>query len=76
MYSVESSVVTAHYLSMLSSLIMGSSFKKAIFEDNVSENIVNWAQNARRRKGKNKTNNDVAVTSTDGGGAVVQMMNA
>uniref|UniRef100_A0ACD5YWJ9 Uncharacterized protein n=1 Tax=Avena sativa TaxID=4498 RepID=A0ACD5YWJ9_AVESA len=29
---------------------MGSSFKKAIFDDNVTEGLVNWAERARRRK--------------------------
>jgi mlo protein len=28
---------------------MGSSFKKAIFDDNVTEGLVNWAERARRR---------------------------
>uniref|UniRef100_A0A0D9VH74 MLO-like protein n=1 Tax=Leersia perrieri TaxID=77586 RepID=A0A0D9VH74_9ORYZ len=28
---------------------MGSSFKKAIFHENVTEGLANWAQNARRR---------------------------
>ncbi|XP_039834335.1 MLO-like protein 1 [Panicum virgatum] len=57
---------------------MGSSFNKAIFDDNVSEDLVNWAQSARRRKGKNKTNNaDVATSSTDERhGGSVQMTDA
>ncbi|XP_066327606.1 MLO-like protein 1 [Miscanthus floridulus] len=28
---------------------MGSSFKKAIFDDNISQGLTNWAENARRR---------------------------
>lgn len=28
---------------------MGSSFKKAIFDENISEGLINWAENARRR---------------------------
>ena len=57
---------------------MGSSFNKAIFDDNVSEDLVNWAQSDRRRKGKNKTNNaDVATSSTDERhGGSVQMTDA
>ena len=57
---------------------MGNSFNKAIFDDNVSEDLVNWAQSARRRKGKNKTNNaDVATSSTDERhGGSVQMTDA
>jgi mlo protein len=57
---------------------MGSSFNKAIFDDNVSEDLVNWAQSARRRKGKNKTNNaDMATSSTDERhGGAVQMTDA
>ncbi|WVZ62555.1 hypothetical protein U9M48_012293 [Paspalum notatum var. saurae] len=53
---------------------MGSSFKKAIFDDNVSEDLVNWAQSARRRKGNNKTSADTANSSADERhGGVVQM---
>ncbi|CAN6213646.1 unnamed protein product [Urochloa humidicola] len=56
---------------------MGSSFKKAIFDDNVSEDLVNWAQSARRRKGKNKTNADMATPSNDERhGGTVQMTSA
>ncbi|CAL5079470.1 unnamed protein product [Urochloa decumbens] len=56
---------------------MGSSFKKAIFDDNISEDLVNWAQSARRRKGENKTNADVATSSTDERhGGAVQMTSA
>jgi mlo protein len=29
---------------------MGTSFKKSIFDDNVTEGLVNWAEKARRRK--------------------------
>lgn len=28
---------------------MGSSFKKAIFDENITECLTNWAENARRR---------------------------
>ena len=56
---------------------MGNSFKKAIFDNNVSEGLVNWAQNARRRKGKNATNPEVGVSSVDGRyGGDIQMTNA
>ncbi|RLN36084.1 hypothetical protein C2845_PM03G24600 [Panicum miliaceum] len=56
---------------------MGNSFKKAIFDDNVSEGLVNWAQNARRRKGKRTTNAKVGGSSVDGKyGGAIQMTNA
>ncbi|GJN24930.1 hypothetical protein PR202_gb12708 [Eleusine coracana subsp. coracana] len=56
---------------------MGSSFKKAIFDDNVSEGLVNWAQNARRRKANDKTNADVAGSSIhERSGGAVQIMSA
>ena len=56
---------------------MGNSFKKAIFDNNVSEGLVNWAQNARRRKGKNATNPEVGGSSVDGRyGGDIQMTNA
>ena len=56
---------------------MGSSFNKAIFDDNVSEDLANWAQRARRRNKKNKTNVDAANSSIDERhGGVVQMTSA
>nr|CAB3452504.1 unnamed protein product [Digitaria exilis] len=56
---------------------MGNSFKKAIFDDNVSEGLVNWAQNARRRKGKKTTSSEAGDSSVDGRyGGSVQMANA
>jgi len=56
---------------------MGNSFKKAIFDNNVSEGLVNWAQNARRRKGKDTINAEVAGSSVDGRyGGAIQMTNA
>jgi mlo protein len=56
---------------------MGTSFKKAIFDDNVSEGLVNWAQKARRRKGKNTTIADMGASSVDGRyGGDIQMTNA
>ncbi|CAN6197398.1 unnamed protein product [Urochloa humidicola] len=55
---------------------MGNSFKKAIFDDNVSEGLVNWAQKARRRKGK-KTENAEGGSSVDGRyGGTIQMTDA
>ncbi|CAN6171544.1 unnamed protein product [Urochloa humidicola] len=55
---------------------MGNSFKKAIFDDNVSEGLVNWAQKARRRKGK-KTENAEGGSSVDGRyGGAIQMTDA
>lgn len=56
---------------------MGSSFNKAIFDDNVSEDLANWAQSARQRDRKNKTNEDTTNSCADERqGGVVQMTNA
>ena len=35
------------YVSLL--VKMGNSFKKSIFDDNVTEGLVNWAEKARKR---------------------------
>ncbi|RLN07183.1 hypothetical protein C2845_PM11G08230 [Panicum miliaceum] len=51
---------------------MGSSFKKAMFDENISEGLTNWAQNARQRKRMPATN--VGDSSPDGEG--IQMVNA
>ncbi|OAY76249.1 MLO-like protein 1 [Ananas comosus] len=32
---------------------MGSTFKKAIFDEHVQEGLVGWAQKAKKRRGKN-----------------------
>lgn len=73
------SVLPLHLLKSFRSLYvkMGTSFKKAIFDDNVSEGLVNWAQKARRRKGKNTTIADMGASSVDGRyGGDIQMTNA
>ncbi|AQK53074.1 MLO-like protein 1 [Zea mays] len=49
---------------------MGSSFKKAIFDENVSEGLINWAENARRR---NRMPTSVGDNSPVGEG--IQMSN-
>jgi mlo protein len=41
---------------------MGNSFKKSIFDDNVTEGLVNWAEKARRRK---RIPNRTAVYATN-----------
>ncbi|OEL32529.1 MLO-like protein 1 [Dichanthelium oligosanthes] len=51
---------------------MGSSFKKAMFDENISEGLANWAQNVRQRKRTPATN--VGDSSPDGEG--IQMVNA
>ncbi|KAL6634138.1 hypothetical protein ACP70R_026809 [Stipagrostis hirtigluma subsp. patula] len=55
---------------------MGSSFKKAMFDDNISEGIAKWAQNARRRKREMATNMGDNSPVAEGNGGVVQMTNA
>ncbi|KAL6899748.1 hypothetical protein ACP4OV_006406 [Aristida adscensionis] len=56
---------------------MGSSFKKAMFDENISEGISVWAQNARRRKRMPPTNNGGHNSSiVEGNGGAVQMTNA
>ena len=50
---------------------MGSSFKKAMFDENISKGLTNWAQNARQRKRMSATN--VGDSSPDGEG--IQMVN-
>jgi mlo protein len=50
---------------------MGSSFKKAIFDENISEGLTNWAENARRR-------NRMATTSVSDNSPIgegIQMSN-
>ncbi|XP_062221108.1 MLO-like protein 1 [Phragmites australis] len=53
---------------------MGSSFKKTMFDENISEGLNNWAQNARRRKRMAATN--VGDNSPIGEGGGIQMTNA
>jgi mlo protein len=49
---------------------MGSSFKKAMFDENISEGLTNWVQNARRCKrvpstnlGDNSENEGIQLTN-------------
>ncbi|EHA8586697.1 putative MLO-like protein 15 [Cocos nucifera] len=42
---------------------MGSSFKKAIFDENVREGLVGWAHQVRKRKGKRMVNRESGSTS-------------
>ncbi|KAF8653118.1 hypothetical protein HU200_062561 [Digitaria exilis] len=51
---------------------MGSSFKKAMFDENISEGLTNWAQNARQHKRLPTTN--VGDSSPDAEG--IQMVSA
>ncbi|XP_038989561.1 MLO-like protein 1 [Phoenix dactylifera] len=43
---------------------MGSSFKKAIFDENVQEGLVGWAQQVKKRKGMRVMNRESGSTST------------
>ena len=52
---------------------MGTSFKKTIFDDNVTEGLVNWAEKARRRT---RSPNKITTEPIDeANGGVVQMTN-
>ncbi|TVU29660.1 hypothetical protein EJB05_21237, partial [Eragrostis curvula] len=53
---------------------MGSSFKKAIFDENISESLTNWAESARRRKRMPSTN--VGDNSPLQGSGGIQLTNA
>ncbi|AQK53073.1 MLO-like protein 1 [Zea mays] len=70
--SVISQVLCGYSTLPLYALIsqMGSSFKKAIFDENVSEGLINWAENARRR---NRMPTSVGDNSPIGEG--IQMSN-
>ena len=50
---------------------MGSSFKKAMFDENISKGLTKWAQNARKRTMMSATN--VGDSSPDSEG--IQMVN-
>uniref|UniRef100_A0A5B7BRG2 MLO-like protein n=1 Tax=Davidia involucrata TaxID=16924 RepID=A0A5B7BRG2_DAVIN len=55
---------------------MGSSFKKAIFEEHVQEGLVGWAQKARKKGGLRKAANDSnQVGPKESSSAVVQLAN-
>uniref|UniRef100_A0A0D9VH80 MLO-like protein n=1 Tax=Leersia perrieri TaxID=77586 RepID=A0A0D9VH80_9ORYZ len=43
--------------------IMGTSFKKVIFDENVAEGLTNWAQNARRRNARGTNGGGVQMAS-------------
>ncbi|KAM4113515.1 hypothetical protein ACJW30_04G001300 [Castanea mollissima] len=45
---------------------MGSSFKKAIFEEHIQEGLVGWAQTAKKNKGLRKAANSSTTTTTRG----------
>ncbi|XP_044330176.1 MLO-like protein 1 isoform X1 [Triticum aestivum] len=56
---------------------MGNSFKKTIFDDNVTEGLVNWAEKARRgTRTPNKITTDASSSPIDeANGGAVQMTN-
>ncbi|VAH41609.1 unnamed protein product [Triticum turgidum subsp. durum] len=56
---------------------MGNSFKKTIFDENVTEGLVNWAEKARRgTRTPNKITTDASSSPIDeANGGVVQMTN-
>ena len=43
---------------------MGSSFKKAIFEEHIQEGLVGWARTAKKNKGLRKAANGSTTTTT------------
>ena len=43
---------------------MGSSFKKAIFEEHIQEGLVGWAQTAKKNRGLRKAANGSTTTTT------------
>ena len=45
---------------------MGSSFKKAIFEEHIQEGLVGWAQTAKKNRGLRKATNGSTTTTTQG----------
>ncbi|KAL5990714.1 hypothetical protein ACLOJK_011618 [Asimina triloba] len=59
---------------------MGSSFKKAIFDEHVQEGLVGWAQEVKKRKGAgtkvvNTRNSSSHVGSSDGSSLGIQLQN-
>ena len=46
---------------------MGSSFKKAIFEEHIQEGLVGWARTAKKNKGLRKAANGSTTTTTTRG---------
>ena len=46
---------------------MGSSFKKAIFEEHNQEGLVGWAQTAKKNRGLRKAANGSTTTTTTQG---------
>jgi mlo protein len=71
-------LIPMFYPNFISLLVkMGSSFKKAIFDDNVTEGLANWAERARRRTIiSSKTTVNVSDPPVDeANDAAVQMTN-
>ena len=56
---------------------MGNSFKKPIFDDNMTEGLVNWAEKARRRTVIPNTTTTYATNSPtdEANSGAVQMQN-
>ncbi|CAM0947582.1 unnamed protein product [Alopecurus aequalis] len=54
---------------------MGNSFKKSIFEDNVTEGLVNWAEKARRRTRIPNIAYAANSSTEEGNGGAVQTQN-
>ncbi|XP_062085039.1 MLO-like protein 1 [Humulus lupulus] len=61
---------------------MGSSFKKAIFEEHIQEGLVDWARQAKKNKGMRRASNGSSQvgpkegsSSTSTGGVVVELAN-
>ncbi|KAL6899749.1 hypothetical protein ACP4OV_006407 [Aristida adscensionis] len=75
--SVISQLLCGHSTLPLYAIIsqMGSSFKKAMFDENISEGLTIWAQNARRRKKMQATNVGENSPIGEENGGAVQMTN-
>lgn len=58
---------------------MGTSFKKAIFDENVQQGLLGWAHQARKRKGKTMMNRESGSTnvpqSSNGTSAGIPLQN-
>ena len=56
---------------------MGTSFKKAIFDEHVQESLVGWAQKARKRRGvvANSRDSPSNMGSAGGSSAGIQLHN-
>jgi len=52
---------------------MGTHYKRAIFNDHLQQNIVGWAQKAKRRKEQNADGNPGQGSSQESGNTGIQL---